>query len=100
MARTVGRAGTYTVAGAEQETVTIPGQATPAEPSQFQGAVYLFNGTSATPERVYQFPGLEHTMEYAGWTVAMSSQFVAFGVKPYNKSSTPPNMQDTNQAYI
>ncbi|MET0356393.1 MAG: carbohydrate binding domain-containing protein, partial [Cellvibrio sp.] len=100
MARVLARVGTYTIAGAEQETRTVPGDVIVAEPSQFQGAVYLFNGTNATPERVYQFPGLTHTMEYAGWSVAMSNQWVAFTTSPYNKSTTQPAQYDTNETYI
>ena len=90
MARVLARVGTYTLVGAEQETRTIASDVIVAEPSQFQGAAYLFNGTSTTPERVYQLPGLVHSMEYAGWSVAMSSQWVAFATKPYNKSTTLP----------
>jgi hypothetical protein len=93
MARTLARVGTYTLVGAEQEFRTIPSEVIPAGqlPSQYQGVVYLFNGTATTPERVYQLPGLAHTEEHAGWSVAMSSQWVAFATRTYNA---------TTQAYI
>jgi len=83
------RVGNYTLAGTPLETIGISGEATPAEPSQQQGVVYLFNGSNATPERVYQFPGLAHTMEYSGFKVAMSNQWAAFASKVYYSSSSP-----------
>jgi len=91
MARTLARVGTYTLVGAQLETRIIASDAVGSLPSQQQGTVYLFNGTSATPERVYQFPGFTHTMDFAGWSVAMSSQWAAFATIPYN---------NTTQAYI
>ena len=100
MGRVLARVGTYTLVGAEQETRKISSDNVVAEPSQFQGAAYLFNGTSATPERTYLLPGLDHSMEHAGWSVAMSNQWAAFVTKPYNKSTTPPAQYDTNAAYI
>src|SRR5688500_5004163 len=55
----VAQFGSYTAVGAQQESVIIPGQplTNPDAFTQGQGVVYLFNGTSTSAERIYQFPG-------------------------------------------
>ncbi|MES2823413.1 MAG: carbohydrate binding domain-containing protein [Pseudomonadota bacterium] len=83
------RVGNYTLAGTPLETIGISGEVIVAEPSQQQGVVYLFNGATATPERIYQFPGVAHTLEFAGFKVAMSNQWAAFASKVYYYSAAP-----------
>jgi hypothetical protein len=83
------RVGNYTLAGTPSETIQISGEVIVAEPSQKQGVVYLFNGANATPERVYQFPGVAHTMENTGFKVAMSNQWAAFASKVYYYINSP-----------
>ncbi len=73
------RSGNYTLVGTLQEHVKIPGEAVPMWPSIKQGAVYLMNGTSTTPERLYQFPGVVNFDIQAGSQVAISSTSLAFG---------------------
>ncbi|HMW47409.1 MAG TPA: carbohydrate binding domain-containing protein [Cellvibrionaceae bacterium] len=99
MGRMLARVGTYTLAGAELETVLIPNETTQYEPSQFQGSAYLYNGSNITPERIYRFPGKAHTMEYAGWSVALSNQWAAFATRPY-VSSAPGVQNDPTQTYV
>ena len=75
----IARSGNYTAVGAMQETIALPGE--PIFGGGFigaQGAVYLYNGTSATPERIYQFPGNQHFQKKAGAKVALSSKWLAF----------------------
>ncbi|WP_437997644.1 carbohydrate binding domain-containing protein [Sorangium sp. So ce185] len=86
---TLARAGTYTLVGALQEHVKISGEAEPTFPSTMQGAVYLMNGTSATPERVYQFPGVAQFSLQAGSQLAISSRFLAFATRGPNPSTSP-----------
>lgn len=73
------RAGQFTLVGALQEHVTVPGEAAPTFPSIKQGAVYLMRGTNPTPERLYQFPGVAQFDLQAGSQVAISNRFLAFG---------------------
>lgn len=99
MGRTLARVGTTTLTGAELETVLISGETTQYEPSQFQGSVYIYNGTNTTPERTYRFPGKAHTMENAGFAVALSSQWAAFATRPYY-SFAPGAQNDPTQTYV
>lgn len=92
MATTLARAGTFTLAGSLQEHVRISGEPEPTWPSTMQGAVYLFRGTSATPERVYQFPGVDQHALNTGAQVAISNRFLAFTTrKPVGPSSRHAN---------
>ncbi|WP_437334080.1 carbohydrate binding domain-containing protein [Sorangium sp. So ce394] len=86
---TLARAGTYTLVGALQEHVKISGEPEPTFPSTMQGAVYLMNGTSATPERVYQFPGVAQFSLQAGSQLAISSRFLAFATRGPSPSTSP-----------
>ncbi|HTN86929.1 MAG TPA: carbohydrate binding domain-containing protein [Sorangium sp.] len=86
---TMARAGTFTLVGALQEHVKISGEAEPTFPSTMQGAVYLMNGTSTTPERVYQFPGVAQFNLQAGSQLAISSNFLAFATRGPNPSTSP-----------
>ncbi|WP_437308715.1 carbohydrate binding domain-containing protein [Sorangium sp. So ce388] len=86
---TMARAGTFTLVGALQEHVKISGEAEPTFPSTMQGAVYLMNGTSATPERVYQFPGVAQFSLQAGSQLAISNNFLAFATRGPNPSTSP-----------
>ncbi|WP_437569365.1 carbohydrate binding domain-containing protein [Sorangium sp. So ce542] len=86
---TLARAGTFTLVGALQEHVKISGEPEPTFPSTMQGAVYLMNGTSATPERVYQFPGVAQFSLQAGSQLAISSRFLAFATRGPNPSTSP-----------
>ncbi|WP_437606169.1 carbohydrate binding domain-containing protein [Sorangium sp. So ce834] len=86
---TLARAGTYTLVGALQEHVKISGEPEPTFPSTMQGAVYLMNGTNATPERVYQFPGVAQFNLQAGSQLAISSRFLAFATRGTNSSTSP-----------
>lgn len=99
MGRMLARVGSYTFTGAELETVLISGETTQYEPSQFQGSAYLYNGSNLTPERIYRFPGKAHTMDNAGWSVALSSQWAAFATRPYY-SSAPGAQNDPTQTYV
>lgn len=75
----IARSANYTLVGASQETVVIPGEPIfGGSPVGAQGVVYLFNGTSATPERRYQFAGNDHFFKKAGVQVAMSNKWLAF----------------------
>src|SRR5688572_20520197 len=49
----VARLGNYTLVGAFQETVAIPGEDILGGGIGGQGVVYLFNGTNSNPERRY-----------------------------------------------
>ncbi|RYZ08455.1 MAG: hypothetical protein EOO73_08395 [Myxococcales bacterium] len=80
------RSGQFTLVGALQEHVSIPGEPTPTFPSIKQGAVYLMRGTNTTPERLYQFPGVAQFDLQAGSQVALSSRFLAFGTGGSNSS--------------
>ncbi|WP_437666995.1 carbohydrate binding domain-containing protein [Sorangium sp. So ce1182] len=93
---TMARAGTFTLVGALQEHVKISGEAEPTFPSTMQGAVYLMNGTSTTPERVYQFPGVAHHNIQAGSQLAISSSFLAFATRGTSSSTSP----QANAVYI
>ncbi|WP_433933960.1 carbohydrate binding domain-containing protein [Sorangium cellulosum] len=86
---TMARAGTFTLVGALQEHVKISGEAEPTFPSTMQGAVYLMNGTSATPARVYQFPGVAHFNVQAGSQLAISNRFLAFATRGTSSSTSP-----------
>ncbi|WP_437681503.1 carbohydrate binding domain-containing protein [Sorangium sp. So ce131] len=86
---TLARAGAYTLVGALQEHVKISGEAEPTFPSTMQGAVYLMNGTSATPERVYQFPGVAQFSLQAGSQLAISNNVLAFATRGPNPATSP-----------
>ncbi|WP_437578736.1 carbohydrate binding domain-containing protein [Sorangium sp. So ce887] len=86
---TMARAGAFTLVGALQEHVKISGEAEPTFPSTMQGAVYLMNGTSTTPERVYQFPGVAQFNLQAGSQLAISNRFLAFATRGTNTSASP-----------
>ncbi|WP_437625645.1 carbohydrate binding domain-containing protein [Sorangium sp. So ce1151] len=93
---TMARAGSFTLVGALQEHVKISGEAEPTFPSTMQGAVYLMNGTSTTPERVYQFPGVAQFNLQAGSQLAIASRFLAFATRGTSSSSSP----QANSVYI
>lgn len=90
-ATTMARAGAFTLVGALQEHVKISGEPEPTFPSTMQGAVYLMNGTSATPERVYQFPGVAQFNLQAGSQLAISNNFLAFATRGTGSSSPQAN---------
>ncbi len=72
------RDGNYIAIGAMQETVAIPGE--PIFGNGFlgsQGVVRLFNGSSSTPERIYQFAGNNHIYKKFGAKISMSSKWMA-----------------------
>ncbi|HEY6529054.1 MAG TPA: carbohydrate binding domain-containing protein [Cellvibrionaceae bacterium] len=96
-ARALARSNTYTVAAALQETITIPGEA-PFLGSSIgsQGAVYLFNGTSTTAERIYQFPGNSYFMFKAGAQVAISDKWLSFT----SANVSNPNSTDKSATFI
>lgn len=85
---TVARLGNYTVVGAFQETVAIPGEDILNGGSDGQGVVYLFNGTNTNPERRYQFAGNNHFYKRAGAKVALSNKWLAFGASEAAGSNT------------
>jgi hypothetical protein len=85
---TVARFGNYTVVGAFQETVAIPGEDILNGGSDGQGVVYLFNGTNINPERRYQFAGNNHFYKRAGAKVALSNKWLAFGASEAAGSNT------------
>jgi Carbohydrate binding domain. len=84
----VARSGNYTLVGAFQETVAIPGEDILNGGSDGQGVVYLFNGTNANPERRYQFAGNNHFYKRAGAKVALSNKWLAFGASEAAGSNT------------
>ncbi|WP_437785638.1 carbohydrate binding domain-containing protein [Sorangium sp. So ce1097] len=90
-ATTMARAGTFTLVGALQEHVKISGEPEPTFPSTMQGAVYLMNGTSAAPERVYQFPGVAQFNLQAGSQLAISNNVLAFATRGPGSSSPQAN---------
>lgn len=92
------RAGQFTLVGALQEHVTIPGEATPTFPSIKQGAVYLMRGTNTSAERVYQFPGVAQFDLQAGSQVAISNRFLAFGTGGTNPAGV--NSPFANAVFI
>ncbi len=105
--RALARSGSYTLVAAMQESVTFPGEPMSApvtnEPNQYQGVLYLFNGTSSTPERLYQFPGQANTNRHIGGQVALSGSRLAFTADNQTKSTLEPSsvyvMSKTNGAW-
>ena len=87
----VARSGNYTLVGAFQETVAIPGEDVLGGGIGGQGVVYLFNGTSSNPERRYQFAGNEHFFKRAGAKVALSNKWLAFGASEASGSHAGKN---------
>lgn len=87
----VARHGSYTLVGAFQETVAIPGEVILNNGSDGQGVIYLFNGTNANPERRYQFAGNDHFYKRAGAKVALSNKWLAFGASEAAGSNTDKN---------
>lgn len=87
----VARLGNYTVVGAFQETVAIPNEPILGGGIGGQGVVYLFNGTSSTPERRYQFAGNKNFFKRAGAKVALSSKWLAFGASEAAGSGSDKN---------
>lgn len=87
----VARLGNYTVVGAFQETVAIPGEDILNNGTDGQGVVYLFNGTNSTPERRYQFAGNDHFFKRAGAKVALSNKWLAFGASEASGSHAGKN---------
>lgn len=71
------RDGNYTAIGAMQETAAIPGEAIFGNGFLgSQGVVRLFNGSTTTPERIYQFTGNNHLYKKLGAKIAMSSKWL------------------------
>ena len=85
---TVARLGNYTLVGAFQETVAIPGEDILGGGIGGQGVVYLFNGTNSNPERRYQFAGNDHFFQRAGAKVALSNKWLAFGASEASGNNT------------
>jgi hypothetical protein len=52
-------------------------------------------GTNATPERVYQFPGVQNSSIQAGSQVAISSQFLAFPTRNPLSAGPGSSLQDS-----
>lgn len=93
---TLARAGTFTLVGSLLEHVKIAGEPEPRWPSTMQGAVYLMRGTNSTPERVYQFPGVDQHALQTGSQLAISNRFLAFATRKPNG----PNSPYANSVYI
>src|SRR5690606_17935874 len=88
----IAKSGAYTAVGASQETVVIPGEPIFGGGSVgAQGIVYLFNGTSSTPDRVYQFAGNDHFFKKAGIQVALSDKWLAFAAQEGFANSGNPS---------
>jgi hypothetical protein len=88
----VARFSNYTAVGAMQETVAIPNEPIiGGNPIGGQGVVYLFNGTSANPERRYQFAGNNHFFKRAGARVAISNKWLAFAATEGSSDNGTPS---------